>query len=294
MLDIPSSDAVVAALEAARTGSMAAAAAELGLTHGAISRRIAAVEHWLGAPVFERVGRGVRLTPQGQIFVRRAERSLASLAALRGELSTQRSRGSVRLSALPSIARLWLMPRLARLEELTDHGIVEIISELRLVRLDEREADVAIRYGTGAWPGVTSELLFADHIVPAAAPDVAKSLASCKPSDLLGQSLIVDGDGADWRQWCRVAGVQYIEAGPRRRFIDYDLAVEAARQGLGIVLLRLPLAYRTIEDGSLAPLALPGFVSDRGHHLVTRAGETNPRVLALVAALKTLAKEELR
>lgn len=294
MLDIPSSDAVIAALEAARTGSMAAAAAELGLTHGAISRRIAAVEHWLGAPVFERVGRGVRLTSQGQIFIRRAERSLASLAALRGELSTQRSRGTVRVSALPSIARLWLMPKLARLEALTDQGIVEILSELRLVRLDEREADVAIRYGTGAWPGVTSELLFADHVVPAAAPWIAKSLSGGTAGDLLEQSLIVDGDGADWRQWCRAAGVQYIEAGPRRRFVDYDLAVEAARQGLGIVLLRLPLASGALADGSLAPLALPGFVSDRGHHLVTRVNEKNARVLALITALKELAADESR
>lgn len=296
MLDIPSSDSVLATLEAARTGSMAAAAAaaELGLTHGAVSRRIAAVEHWLGAPVFERFGRGVRLTPQGQIFVRRAERSLTSLAALRGELSTQRSRGTVRLSTLPSTARLWLMPRLARLEELTDQGMIEIISDIRLVRLDAREADVAIRYGTGVWPGVTSELLFADHIVPAAAPHIAKSLKGCKAVDLLRQSLIVDSDGADWRQWFGAAGVQYSEAGLRRRFVDYDLAIEAARQGLGIILLRLPLASRALADGSLTLLTLPGIDPDRGHHLVTLANEKNPRVLALIAALRTLAKDELR
>ena len=83
MIDVPSTESVVAVLEANRAGSMAAAAVQLGVTHGAVSRRVQAVEHWLGAPVFERVGRGVRLTPQGALFVRRAERSLSAIEAFR-------------------------------------------------------------------------------------------------------------------------------------------------------------------------------------------------------------------
>ena len=293
MLDIPSSDATIAVLEAARTGSMSAAAIELGVTHGAISRRIGLVEHWLGAPIFERIGRGVRLTPQGQIFVRRAERSLASLAALRSELSTQRSRGSVRLSALPSVARLWVMPHLARLEVATGHDLVDVVAEHRLARLDDREADLAIRYGSGGWPGLSSRLLFHDRILPAASPAIARALAGCEAADLLRETLIVDGDGADWRRWCRTAGLSYVEAGPRRRYIDYDLGIEAARQGLGVVLLRLPLASHAVADGSLSPLPLPQFISERGHHLVSRPNEGNPRVLALAEALVALSADGL-
>lgn len=292
MLDVPPSDAVIASIVTARTGSMSAAASELGITHGAISRRIMLVEHWLGGPVFDRIGRGVRLTPHGEIFIRRAERSLASLASLRGELSTQRSRGSVRLSALPSVARLWVMPRLARLETVTGQDLVDVIAEHRLVRLDEREADLAIRYGTGGWPGVFARLLFHDRVVPAAAPELALALRSCNPADLLRETLIVDGDGADWRQWCRVAGVAYAEAGPRRRFVDYDLAIAAARQGLGVVLLRLPLASHAVADGSLVLLPLPDQLSDRGHYLVSRAKESNPRIVALADALARMAAEE--
>jgi len=291
MLDIPASEGVIATILAARTGSMSAAAIELGVTHGAVSRRILLVEHWLGVPVFERVGRGVRLTPQGEIFIRRAERSFASLSALRGELSTQRSRGSVRLSALPSVARLWLMPRLPRLEAVTGVGHVDVIAEHRLVRLDEREADLAMRYGTGGWPGVASRPLFQDRIVPAAAPDIARGLAGCGAADLLHETLIIDGDGADWRQWCRAAGLAYTESGPRRRFVDYDLAIEAARQGLGIVLLRLPLASLALADGALVPLPLPELLSDRGHHLVSRANEANIRILAFADALVQIAGE---
>ena len=288
MIDIPSSDAVIAVIESARAGSMAAAATELGVTHGAISRRIQHVEHWLGAPVFERFGRGVRLTAQGQIFLRRAERSLGSLAALRGELSTQRSRGPVRISALPSVARLWLMPHLGLIEARMGEGIVDIVSDHRVVRLDAREADIAIRYGSGTWSGCAAELLFRDHVVPAAAPAIAKALAGCGATDLLNETLIVDGDGADWRHWCRAAGVQYTETGARRRFVDYDLAVDAARQGLGVILLRLPLAARALADGSLSALPLAEFVPDRGHYLVTRLEEGRPKIRALVDALKSV------
>jgi DNA-binding transcriptional LysR family regulator len=293
MLDIPPSDAVIAALEAARTGSMAAAAAELGITHGAVSRRIQVLEHWLGVPIFERLGRGVRLTAQGQIFVRRAERSLASIASLRTELSTRRALGTTRISALPSIARLWLMPRLAALEARAG-GTIEVISEHRLVRLEEREADLAIRFGNGTWSGVVSQPMFNDRIVPAASPEVAAALTNCDADDLIRQTLIVDGDGADWRQWCRFAGVRYTETGIRRRFLDYDLAIDAARQGLGIILLRLPLSSQAVQDGSLSVLPFPTLVTDRGHHLVTRVNEQHPRVLAVIAAIRELAGSTLR
>lgn len=70
MLNLPPSDTIIAALEVTRTGSMAVAAESLGVTPGAVSRRIRTLEHWLGLAIFERVGRGVRITSQGLIFLR--------------------------------------------------------------------------------------------------------------------------------------------------------------------------------------------------------------------------------
>ena len=269
---------------------MSAAATELGITHGAVSRRIVSVEHWLGAPIFERLGRGVRLTEQGQVFVRRAERSMSALGTLRDELSSGRRRAIVRVSALPSMARLWLMPRLRQLEEKVGHG-VEILSEHRLARLDERDADIAVRFGAGAWQGVDARLLFHDHVVPAASPELAHRLEGCGADDLLNHELIVDGDGAQWRQWCRLAGIQYKERGVRRRFLDYDLAVEAARCGMGVVLLRLPLASCAIDDGSLRPLNFSASILERAHYLVMRDGERDPRVLGLASAMLSMGEE---
>ena len=77
---LPPLDGLTALLAAADEGSFSAAALRLGLTHGSVSRRIASLEAWLGAPLFERHGRGARLTPAGQRFAGEVRKSLAGLA----------------------------------------------------------------------------------------------------------------------------------------------------------------------------------------------------------------------
>lgn len=233
MLNIPSSDALIAAIEAAQTGSMAAAAEQLGITHGAVSRRIQTLEQWLGAPIFERRGRGVVPTSQGLVFLRRAERSLSAIEALRSELSSRHDRSAIRMSALPSMVRLWLMPRLRDLEASLAGRPIEILPEYRLAEVHNRDTEIAIRYGTGSWPGVEAHPLFPDIIVPAAAPALAAELSGAPIDAVMRQTQLIDGDGADWQRWSRSAGARRAGGGLKRQFLDHDVAVEAARQGLG-------------------------------------------------------------
>src|SRR3546814_10631765 len=94
-------------LAAAEEGSFSAAAAKLGLTHGSVSRRIASLEHWLGASLFERHGRGVRLTPAGLRFAHDSRQSLGRLSHSAEQWRPRRGRQTVRMSAVPSFARLW-------------------------------------------------------------------------------------------------------------------------------------------------------------------------------------------
>lgn len=287
MLNIPPAEAIIAAIEAARTGSMAAAAQRLGVTHGAVSRRIQSLEYWLGAPVFERLGRGVRLTAQGMVFLRGAERSLTAIETLRTELSSRRDDSAIRISALPSMVRLWLMPRLRRFEASISGRNIEILSEYRLAQVEARDMDMAIRYGTGDWPGLDAQLLYHDLAIPAAAPQLAAALAGCSAQDLMRQVLLIDGDGADWRQWARNADLSYPASARKRQFLDHDVAAEAARQGLGIILLRTPMAAVALEDKSLCALPFPAMQSARGHYVVVRSGETRPHVRALAAEIQS-------
>lgn len=291
MLNIPPSEAILAAIEAARTGSMAAAADELGVTHGAISRRIQSLEYWLGFPVFDRVGRGVRLTSQGMVFLRGAERSLTAIDALRSELSSRRDDSAIRVSALPSMVRLWLMPRLRKLEACIAGRSIEVVPEYRLAQVQARDMDIAIRYGMGSWPGIEAELLYHDLVIPAAAPELASRLVGCSAQDLIKETLLVDGDGADWRQWWQNADVPPSARAKKRQFLDHDVAIEAARQGLGIILLRMPMAAIALEDKSLDALPFPAMQSVRGHYVALRSGESRPDVRALAAEIRSRGME---
>ena len=291
MLNIPTSEALIAAIEAARTGSMTAAAELLGITHGAVSRRILSLEQWLGTPVFERLGRGVRPTPQGIIFLRRAERSLNAIEALRSELGSRRDPGAIRISALPSMVRLWLMPRLRRLEAIAPGRAIEIIPEHRMAQVQNRDMDIAVRYGTGSWPGVDTHPLFPDIAIPAAAPALSARLVGISAQDLMKETLLIDGDSSDWQEWGRRAGVQRALLGSKRQFLDHDVAIEAARQELGVILLRVPMAASALYDKSLQALPLPAISSTRGHYLAVRAGERRPDILALVEELRSIGAE---
>ena len=292
MIDLPPTEALAAVLAAARAGSLTAAAAELSVTHGAISRRIQAVEGWLGAALFERHGRGVRLTPVGERFARSVERSFAAISSTAADIRTASRVGKVRLSTLPSVARLWIMPRLSRLQGEPADIAIALVGEHRVASLEAREADLAIRFGLGGWSGVDAHLMFRERLYPIAAPPVAARLAAEGPAALLGQTLLHDGDAGDWKAWFRSVGVAYKPRAGERKFEDYDLVLMAAEAGLGVALGRDPLAAPALRSGRLKRLPGPELASDRGHYLVTRTGETRPAVLTLARRIRALAAEE--
>ena len=121
-------------------GSFSAAAEEAGITHGAVSRQVSRLERWMGVKLFERAARGVALTPEGMRFFARAEEAL-SLLGNSGESwrPARRSKAVVRLSVTPSIAVLWLFPRLAEMEGNDIH--IDLSLEHRLADFAEGTAE---------------------------------------------------------------------------------------------------------------------------------------------------------
>lgn len=284
---LPPFDGVLTVLAAAQAGSFSAAAEDLGLSHGAVSRRVQAVERWLGAALFERHGRGVRLTPAGQRFAATAEQAFSSIVQTAERWRPRRGAEAVRLSVLPSMARLWLLPRLGRIEEAA--GVhVELVIEHRLGDLAGGGADVALRYGPGEWPGLKARLLFEERLFPAAAPDLAARL---RGGDLASAPLLHDSDTSQWRAWLAAEGRAYRPRARDRRFEDYDLVVAAAEAGLGVALARSPLIEERLAAGRLVRLADREIRNPWSHHVVTRADEDRPSVLALAEELLNEARE---
>jgi LysR family glycine cleavage system transcriptional activator len=287
---LPPLDSLKVAVLAARAGSFTAAADALGLTHGAVSRRVRSVESWLGTPLFERAGRGVTLTPAGLRLMRTAEQAIDAIARCAEQWRPHRGVQTVRLSVVPSFARLWVLPRLRALQGEPQDLRIELGIEHGLVDLPGGAVDLAVRYGRGTWPGVRSQLLLSERLQPVAAPALAQTLGSrAKPEALLRVPLIHDSDASQWRLWLAGGGHRFRPRSIDHRFEDYDVVLAAAEAGMGVALARLPLAQAWLDDGRLALVSPRAIANPLGHFIVQRPGEDREPVLRLHARLAALA-----
>lgn len=289
-LSLPPLESLTAVLAAGRTGSFSAAALELGVTHAAISRRVQAAEAWLGVALFERHGRGVRTTPDGDRFIARVGEAFTMIARSGDQWRQRRGTEVVRLSILPAFAKLWLFQVLGRLQD--THLRFDMLVEHRLADLDKGEVDIAVRCGNGQWTGVTSTPLFREMVYPVAAPSLAGRLgAAAALPEILAQPLIHDSTGTAWRAWIAAMGEPVFKPRPHDlRFEDYDTVLAAAEAGLGVALLRTPLGDPWVADGRLVPVNPLWLPNPYSYHLVTRSGTPRPavaeardRMLALAA-----------
>jgi DNA-binding transcriptional LysR family regulator len=211
---LPPLNALRAFEACARLGSTVAAAVELGVTHGAVSKQLAILEAWLGMPLFERGRARLFPTPAAVRYALTlssaldlVERGTEALRATEAE-----SPDLVRLSTTGSVAALWLIPRLAAFR--ARHPGIEVwVSESReLVDLGQPGGpELAIRLGRGPWPGVQAEPLMSDAVVTVCAPSVANRLR--EPQDLARETLLHDEDPrVSWAEWLEASDGR---AGPR-------------------------------------------------------------------------------
>lgn len=287
--NLPSLDAIRAVLAAERTGTFSAAADDLDITHGAVSRRVASVEQWAGTPLFERHGRGVRLTTQGQYLVRLLQQGLEIIGSGGAEWKEKAQPEVVRVSVLPSFARLCLLPNLAALEGSPPDLRINLDLDHRFARLDE--VDVAIRYGHGKWKDGTATVLFEEKLIPVASAEIASALGnSYSVEDLLAFPLIHDAYTDAWRLWLAKHGCRYHHRARDRRFPDYGLGLHAAAAGSGVALMREPYGASFLTNGALVKLAGNAVASPLHFGVVTAPSARRRAVQAFIARLSALAQ----
>lgn len=286
---LPPLEGLTAVLAAAEAGSFTGAAEALGVTHAAISRRVAVVEAWLGTTLFERQGRGVALTPAGRRFAAEVEDALSRIEQVADRWRPRRGGEVVRLSLVPSFAKLWVLPRMAALQGDPPDVRVELLIEHRPLDLEAREADLVVRYGRGGWPGVDAHLLFHEHLAPAARPALAARIgAAASAAQIARHPLIHDSDTRQWRDWLGAEDVRYRPRQIDRRFENYDMVLAAAEAGLGVCLIRLPLAEDWLTSGKLVRLSDRQSKNPASHFLGMRHGEARPAVLDLAKRMTEL------
>jgi LysR family transcriptional regulator, glycine cleavage system transcriptional activator len=266
-LRLPPMQALRAFDATARERSLTRAAEALNLTHGAISHQVKALEADLGIRLIERAGRGIRLTDEGERFAARVRVAFAELAAAIREAHDRANPRRLRISATPSFAARWLLPRIGRFVAANPDIDLDVSANMANVDFQRDDADVAIRYGLGHWPGVEAEFLSDDAFFPVCSPRLAGGRLPRRPEDLAGFPLLRTDD-EPWRPWFDAAGLDWPEPERGPGFNDSAHLMQAAADGQGVALARSSLIGNDIRNGVLVRLFDVVVPSPRRHYLV--------------------------
>ena len=270
---------------AARSASLSRAADELHLTHSAISHQVKALEQSLGCRLFERTGRGVRLTDEGERFAARVRAALDEIADAARELAERNSPRRLKLSVMPSFAARWLLPRIGRFLQRHPEIDLDISASLALVDFAREDVDVALRYGRGGYEGVCFEKVLDDEYFPVASPRFDGGRLPRRPQDL-PRHLLLRSENEFWRPWFLAAGVDVPEPTRGPMFNDASMMLEAAVAGQGIALARSSLVAADLREGRLVRLFALSIPSSNSYFLVfPRRLEGAPKLVAFRAWL---------
>jgi LysR family glycine cleavage system transcriptional activator len=247
---------------AARHLSFTASARELAVTQAAVSHQVKALEEFLGCRLFERRTRALALTHEGRALLPAASAAFAGLAEAVERIRSGEVRRALTVSVLPSFAARWLVPRLRRFRRAHPQIELHVKPAAELVDLTRDEADVAIRWGRGRYPGLAVEHLRGDTLFPVCRPGLVRG---GRPHELLRHTLLYDDDAHDdWPRWLEAAGVAVGRRPRAMIFSDASMMLQAAAGGLGVALARGVLVAAELRAGRLVqpyPLTIPAVFS---------------------------------
>jgi DNA-binding transcriptional LysR family regulator len=274
---------------AARLLSFTRAADELSLTQSAISRQIQALEESLGTRLFERRTRALLLTDNGQRYYQQVQVLLRELDDATQKLRGAAAARTVTVTTTPGFASLWLIPRLNGYLQAHPGVDVRISATYESINLEQSGLDLAIRYGPDeelqGYPAV-----FEESVIPVCSPALAADPARPlrEPADLHAHVLLHSDDAkyswTEWNLWLHVHGLRDLKPAGMLQFNQYDQLIQAAVNGQGVALGRLPLVKRMLRDRQLVTPFKKSVVSSRGYFLVRSARAAGKKDVAEFAA----------
>ena len=263
---LPSLNALRAFEAAARLGRMTAAADELSVTPGAISRQVRQLETSLGLSLFEGSKNKPLLTQHGSAL-------LSGLSAAFDQMEstlravTEQAQGTLDVCCLGSFSMRWLIPRLYRFNALHPGIEVRLSTSKPQTQSSDERYDVVIDVQEQAVQAPSREL-FAEYLGPVLAPALAATLALDSVEDLAGLALLRTKTRRNaWAMWCASVGVPTLEA-TGAEFEHYYFSLEAALGGLGVCVTPWHLVADEVRAGRL--LAPFGFQRS-GYRYVVRS-----------------------
>ena len=275
---LPPLNAVRAFAAAARHLSFTQAAAQLHVTHSAISRQVRALEEHLGVALFERRVRQVLLTAQGEQFFAQVEPALAQIGAAAQALTDPAARRTVTINVRPSFAVRWLIPRLpdfvARCPDIEPNVVTSAAAP------DPAGApfDVAVRRGASGWPrSIAARPFLRDHALVVGTPALWAARPVQAPRDLAAHGLLWSRSrAADWEHWKKAVGAPRLQPASQLQFDHLHFVVQAALDGLGFALAPVSLIDQDLAAGRLV-CPLPTLTLPLMHHCYGLAPHASPQ-----------------
>jgi LysR family glycine cleavage system transcriptional activator len=267
---LPSLQTLRAFAAAARHGSYSVAAAELGVTHGAVSHRIRELEERLQTPLFRRANRRMVPTREAVALLSQVRQALGTLDRA---FPAPAPAGSVRLvvSVHPSLAVRWLVPRLGRFTAAHPAVDLEVRSTADLDDFLDPGVDLALRYGAGGWADAVDERLSGEVLFPVCAPAYRDQLCIREPGDLV-RCVLLRHAWQPWSPWLREARLRLEEPRLGPTLSDSAMIVEAAASGQGVALARRLFVQGDLASGRLVRLFDVEVKDAYAYHIAWRAG----------------------
>lgn len=269
----------------ARRRSFAFAAAELHLTASAVSHQVARLEADLGVRLFERSAHGVRLSDAGERYLERVSGALSAISAATEDLREGVS-NSLYVHSAPSIASLWLMPRLRRFAQAYPDIALNLSAAHTPSDFALGQADIDIRYGVPQWGDLVVEPLFEERIVPLASPAFIREHRLKRIDQLFEVPLIQSNVSVvQWSDWLRAFSERRAPERFALRFDRAQMSLDAATQGLGVALESAVNAGPHLSTGKLKPVfGMDKAVRIKAHFVVYPAKHARrPAVEAFLA-----------
>jgi LysR family transcriptional regulator, glycine cleavage system transcriptional activator len=314
---LPPLNALKAFEATARLMSVKKASVELNVTPAAVSHQIKALEEYLDVQLFHRHNRSLDLTEAARACLPKLREGFDNLSQAVDRLRAHKPGGTLIVSAAPSFAARWLMPRLHRFLEARPEVDVRISARVRQSSHDFRkgveaerasldvwlaDSDVAILYGRGDYPGFRVDKLITLTVTPICSPRLITHPQHplIRPADLRHHLLLHDDTGElydevpFWEVWLKAAGVDGIDLRRGPHFSHAVLAFEAAAEGHGVVATMPVLAEADLHAARLVtPFALRAPLSSSYYLVCNEEAAKRPAVAAFREwLLQEAAKEE--
>jgi len=286
--DMPPLAALRAFYAFAETGNVVRAGEALNVTHAAISQHLRALERHMGVALLDRSGRALALTDEGEQLARALTLGFGAISTAVQDLTGRDAARPLHISATPSFAANWLMPRLSDFR-MAHPGIDLMIDpSAAVVDLAPGGIDVALRYGKGGWIGLENELLMETPIVVVGAPGLLGDRDIRDPGDLADLPWLEELGTSEASNWLRGKGVSRGLVSNRVQ-VPGNLVLDGARNGQGLAVSTLLSVQGDVAAGRLRVLFQEP-EDGTGYHIVTRPGVLRPAARQFIGWLRRAAQ----